>query len=64
MAHSRICNIIYQYKMAFEQSEDQLEDHQTEEYLSSFNTCMLNVCKALWKTISIQGEQPPFDLPA
>ncbi|KAG1177052.1 hypothetical protein G6F70_007003 [Rhizopus microsporus] len=64
MAHSRICNIIYQYKMAFEQSEDQLEDHQTEEYLSSFNTCMLNVCNALWKTISIQGEQPPFDLPA
>ena len=50
--------------MAFEQSEDQLEDHQTEEYLSSFNTCMLNVCNALWKTISIQGEQPPFDLPA
>ncbi|CEG66414.1 hypothetical protein RMATCC62417_03001 [Rhizopus microsporus] len=64
MAHSRICSIIYQYKLAFEQSESQPEDHQTEEYLSSFNTCMLNVCSALWKTISIQGEQPPFDLPA
>ncbi|KAL4207392.1 hypothetical protein AB4K20DRAFT_1916110 [Rhizopus microsporus] len=41
MAHSRICNIIYQYKMAFEQSKD-----QPEEYLSSLNACMLNMCSA------------------
>ncbi|ORE19406.1 hypothetical protein BCV71DRAFT_262996 [Rhizopus microsporus] len=46
--------------MAFEQSKD-----QPEEYLSSLNACMLNMCSALWKTISIKDKQPlPFDLPA
>ncbi|RCH78547.1 hypothetical protein CU098_004695, partial [Rhizopus stolonifer] len=62
MATSRICNIIYQYKIAFEENDIQSED--SEEYFEVFNDYMLNICNALWKSSGFKEKKGVFDLSA
>ncbi|CEP08174.1 hypothetical protein [Parasitella parasitica] len=56
MAVSRVCGILYQYKIAFEENDKKTEDwmsKHTPEYLNHFNTYLMDVCNSLWKNIGL-----------
>ncbi|KAL0074878.1 Mis6-domain-containing protein [Phycomyces blakesleeanus] len=55
MSVSRICGIIYQYKLAFESTEDSIGDwtpRHTPEYLEHFNMYVMDICNALWRNLA------------
>ncbi|KAI7885616.1 Mis6-domain-containing protein [Lichtheimia hyalospora FSU 10163] len=68
MALSRICGIISQYKMAFEENDKQTGDwvaRHTAEYLDNFNSYVMDVCSSLWANVSHRRSNPdyiPFSL--
>ncbi|CDS12186.1 hypothetical protein LRAMOSA04381 [Lichtheimia ramosa] len=68
MALSRICGIISQYKMAFEENDKQTGDwvaRHTAEYLDNFNSYVMDICSSLWANVSHRRTNPdyiPFSL--
>ncbi|KAI8644470.1 Mis6-domain-containing protein [Parasitella parasitica] len=68
MAVSRVCGILYQYKIAFEENDKKTEDwmsKHTPEYLNHFNTYLMDVCNSLWKNIGlskVKNEANAFSL--
>ncbi|KAI8066934.1 Mis6-domain-containing protein [Gilbertella persicaria] len=56
MAVSRICGIIHQYKVAFEENDRKTIDwssKHTQEYLEHFNTYMMDICNSLWRNLGL-----------
>ncbi|KAI8356664.1 Mis6-domain-containing protein [Blakeslea trispora] len=56
MAVSRMCGIIHQYKVAFEENDHKAVDWKskhTQEYLEHFNTFMMDMCNSLWRNLGL-----------
>ncbi|KAI8097038.1 Mis6-domain-containing protein [Halteromyces radiatus] len=55
MAISRICGILHNYKLSFEDNDrkggDWMDKH-SEEYLDHFNTYVLDICNCLWRNLA------------
>jgi centromere protein I len=57
MAVSRICGIVCQYKMAFEENDKKSDDwmsRHSSEYLGHFNTYMKDICNSLWRNMGFK----------
>ncbi|OBZ85717.1 Centromere protein I [Choanephora cucurbitarum] len=56
MAVSRMCGIIHQYKVAFEENDHKSvnwSSKHTQEYLDHFNTYMMDICNSLWRNLGL-----------
>ncbi|KAI8984632.1 Mis6-domain-containing protein [Mycotypha africana] len=52
MPISRLCGIIYTYKLAFEENENKTEEwmsQHTPKYLQHFNEYVTDICNSLWR---------------
>ncbi|OAD00753.1 hypothetical protein MUCCIDRAFT_85107 [Mucor lusitanicus CBS 277.49] len=68
MPVSRLCGILYQYKIAFEENDNKTEDwmsKHTPAYLNHFNTYLKDVCNSLWRNLGlskVEAEGNAFSL--
>ncbi|EPB88485.1 hypothetical protein HMPREF1544_04720 [Mucor circinelloides 1006PhL] len=56
MPVSRVCGILNQYKLAFEENDNKTDDwmsHHTPAYLNHFNTYLKDVCNSLWRNVGL-----------
>lgn len=56
MPVSRVCGILYQYKLAFEENDNKTDDwmsKHTPAYLNHFNTYLQDVCNSLWRNLGL-----------
>ncbi|KAI9255969.1 Mis6-domain-containing protein [Sporodiniella umbellata] len=58
MATNRICNIIYQYKVAFEEDESLMDEE--DERFRALNEYISSLCTALWKSVGFLGTKAVF----
>ncbi|CAM0139970.1 hypothetical protein VKS41_007623 [Umbelopsis sp. WA50703] len=52
VALSRMCGILLQYHLAFQENSDRSEDWKatyTKEYVNIFNSIVMDVCNAIWR---------------
>ncbi|ORZ07837.1 Mis6-domain-containing protein [Absidia repens] len=57
MAVSRICGILYNYQLSFQDNDRKVDDwmdKNSEQYLEHFNMYVMDICNCLWRNLAFE----------